>query len=141
MMEAARDRLEMHHDRPLIVAVTVLTSLGQEDIVEVGYSGTPEESVLRLAMLAQHAGMDGIVCSPREAYSVRQAAGSDFLLVTPGVRPRDSNKDDQQRVTTPQEAIRFGADFLVIGRPITVCAAPLRALQRLQQQIAGVKRS
>jgi orotidine-5'-phosphate decarboxylase len=138
MMESARERLEARSQRPLLIAVTILTSLGQQDIEEIGFSGTPADNVLRLARLAESSGLDGIVCSPREASVVRPGARQDFLLVTPGVRPRDASLDDQQRVMTPQDALRNGADMLVIGRPVTAAADPLASLRAIQQEIAGV---
>ena len=138
MMESARERLEARSQRPLLIAVTILTSLAQQDIEEIGFSGTPADNVLRLARLAESSGLDGIVCSPREASVVRPEVRQDFLLVTPGVRPRDASLDDQQRVMTPQDALRNGADMLVIGRPVTAAADPLASLRAIQQQIAGV---
>lgn len=136
MMEAARNRLQQMQISPLLVAVTILTSLGQDDIAEIGYSGTPAENVLRLAQLAEKSGMDGIVCSPLEAKEVRPLVSDDFCLVTPGVRPSFAVKDDQKRVMTPADAIHNGADFLVIGRPITGAEDPLQALRDIQSEIA-----
>ncbi len=136
MMETARERLDGAARRPLLVAVTILTSLTREDIAEVGFRGAPRENVLRLARLARGSGMDGIVCSPREAADVRPEVGADFLLVTPGVRPARAALDDQQRVMTPADAIAGGADFLVIGRPITAAADPLQSLRDIRAEIA-----
>lgn len=136
MMEAARERLERHRQRPLLVAVTILTSLAQEDLAEIGYSGAPLENVVRLAKLTQAAGLDGIVCSPLEAARVREQAGAGFLLVTPGVRPQSAALNDQKRVMTPLDALRAGADMLVIGRPITGAADPLASLQAIQAEIS-----
>jgi len=135
MMEAARERLDNHSHPPLLVAVTILTSLGQNDISEAGFSGTPAENVLRLAKLADSSGMDGIVCSPLEAKEVRPAVGSDFLLVTPGVRPANAALGDQLRVMTPEDALNNGADLLVIGRPITGASDPLQSLQNIRTTI------
>ncbi len=137
MMETACERLEGCAHRPLLVAVTILTSLGQADIEEVGFGGTPAENVLRLARLADVSGMDGIVCSPRECALVRPEVRDDFLLVTPGVRPASAALDDQQRVMTPRDALRDGADLLVIGRPITASADPLQSLRAIQAEIAS----
>ena len=137
MMEAARERLERRGSRPLLVAVTILTSLGSADIAEVGFSGTPADNVLRLARLTAGCGLDGIVCSPREASAVRPEVGPDFLLVTPGVRPAGASRDDQQRVMTPLEALQGGADLLVIGRPVTAAPDPLASLQAIQAEIAA----
>lgn len=136
MMEAARESLERHRQRPLLVAVTILTSLAQEDLAEIGYSGAPVDNVLRLAQLTQAAGLDGIVCSPLEAARVREQAGPGFLLVTPGVRPQTAALNDQKRVMTPLDALRAGADMLVVGRPITGAADPLASLQSIQAEIA-----
>ncbi|MCU7922187.1 MAG: orotidine-5'-phosphate decarboxylase [Candidatus Thiodiazotropha sp. (ex Dulcina madagascariensis)] len=137
MMEAARDRLEARASRPLLVAVTILTSLSSEDIAEVGFSGEPAENVQRLAELTRRAGLDGVVCSPREAMDLRQRIGDDFCLVTPGVRPKSASQDDQRRVMTPGDAIRSGASYLVVGRPITGADDPLQALQSINAEIAG----
>lgn len=137
MMETARERLEKLSSRPLLIGVTILTSLGQEDIAEVGYSGTPAENVVRLGMLADSSGLDGIVCSPLEAAEVRPKVNQDFLLVTPGVRPASASKDDQKRVMTPLDALNNGADMLVIGRPITAAENPLQSLQDIQKEIAN----
>jgi len=137
MMEAARDRLALSSHRPLLIAVTVLTSLSQSDIEEVGFAGSPEANVLRLAALTKAAGLDGVVCSPREAAAIRRAVGPGFLLVTPGVRPASAALDDQQRVMTPAEAIAAGADYLVIGRPVTQSPDPVGVLRDLAVQAKG----
>lgn len=137
MMEAARERLDQCAHRPLLVAVTVLTSMGSEDLAEIGLPGTPEENVRRLALLAERSGMDGIVCSPREAAMVRPLVKPEFLLVTPGVRPGGSSLDDQKRVMTPAEALAAGADFLVIGRPITGAPDPMERLREIIKEMQG----
>ncbi|MEN8177465.1 MAG: orotidine-5'-phosphate decarboxylase [Pseudomonadota bacterium] len=138
MMEAARDRLEQRSQRPLLVAVTILTSLSAEDIAEVGFQGEPAENVMRLAELASRSGMDGVVCSPREAAGLRARIGADFLLVTPGVRPKDAVADDQRRVMTPADAVKAGASHLVIGRPVTGASEPIEALRRISGEIADL---
>jgi orotidine-5'-phosphate decarboxylase len=107
-----------------VLAVTALTSLSPDDLAEVGLQGSPEEVVVRLARLAQAAGADGVVASPREIAAIRNACGSGFLVVTPGVRPIAGAQDDQARTATPASAIRAGADYLVIGRPITGASDP-----------------
>lgn len=135
MMEAARAALSSQPKPPLLIAVTVLTSLEANDLPEIGLTGTPQENVLRLAVLAKQAGMDGVVCSPLEASALRAIHGKNFLLVTPGVRPQGSEKGDQKRVMTPAEALRQGADYLVIGRPITAAADPGRALMSIQEEL------
>lgn len=138
MMEAAYQAVHKSANPPLLIAVTLLTSLSQEDIAEIGFNITIEQGTLRLAAQAHQSGLDGIVCSPREATTVRRTLGSAFVLVTPGVRPIGSNWNDQQRALTPQEAIRAGADFLVIGRPITTAANPQQALQAIRSEIDGI---
>lgn len=137
MMATARERLEARAQRPLLIAVTILTSLGEKDIAEVGFSGAPVDNVIRLARLTSESGLDGIVCSPLEAGEVRPLVGRDFLLVTPGVRPASAAQDDQKRVMTPLAALNNGADLLVIGRPITAADDPQASLDRIQQEIAG----
>lgn len=139
MMEAAREALEGAIQRPKLIAVTVLTSMGREDLNELGIAGEPRETVLRLAGLAQSSGLDGVVCSAQEASSLRQELGADFCLVTPGIRPANAAQDDQTRIVTPTEAIRLGSHYLVIGRPITKAADPLQVLQRINLEINGVK--
>jgi orotidine-5'-phosphate decarboxylase len=135
MMEAARERLAKRDRRPLLVAVTILTSLGADDIAEVGYMGQPQENVLRLAGLTRDAGLDGIVCSPREAMEIRQRIGEEFLLVTPGVRPKSAGTDDQRRVMTPREAMAAGSSYLVVGRPITAAEDPVEALKAINAEM------
>ena len=137
MMEAAREALEGLSSRPKLIAVTVLTSMGQADLNELGIPGEPRETVLRLAKLAQASGLDGVVCSAQEAAPLRQAMGKTFCLVTPGIRPAAASQDDQVRIVTPAEAIRLGSDYLVIGRPITKAADPLQVLQQINLEING----
>lgn len=137
MMAAASERLARFSEAPLLIAVTVLTSLDAGDLADIGCPGDPRERVLRLASLARDAGLDGVVCSPQEASSVRERLGRDFLLVTPGVRPAGAETKDQKRVMTPRDAITAGADFLVIGRPITASPDPLQALVRIEQEMQG----
>jgi orotidine-5'-phosphate decarboxylase len=136
MMRAAREVLG-EHSQTLLIAVTVLTSLGAEDLAEVGITVDPQTQVLRLARLAQQSGMDGVVCSAREITPLRAALGSDFLLVTPGIRPASDSKDDQKRTETPAEALRQGGNYLVIGRPITQAASPQARLLQLVEEIQG----
>lgn len=134
MMSAAREALADHPGVKLI-AVTVLTSMAQSDMEEVGLVGTPQEAVLRLAQLAQSAGLHGVVCSGLEASMLRAALGDAFCLVTPGIRPV-AVADDQKRVLTPRAAIAQGAHYLVIGRPITQAVDPAAALQAINADIA-----
>ena len=113
--------------RPRVLAVTILTSLENQDLEELGISGTPVEAVVRLARLAQSAGLDGVVASPREISAIRQACGPGFLIVTPGIRPASAATNDQARIATPASAIAAGADYLVVGRPITGAPDPVAA--------------
>ncbi|MES9881677.1 MAG: orotidine-5'-phosphate decarboxylase [Sedimenticola sp.] len=140
MMAAARERLDGLSQRPLLIAVTVLTSMGDKDIAEIGLHGSPADNVVRMAMLTHGAGLDGIVCSPSEAGEVRPLVKPEFLLVTPGVRPASASLDDQTRVMTPLDALNNGADMLVIGRPITAAEDPLLSLNAIQSEIAGFSR-
>jgi orotidine-5'-phosphate decarboxylase len=110
--------------RPRVLAVTVLTSLTSEDLAELGISGGPEEAVVRLALLARKAGLDGVVASPREVAALRRTLGPGFVIVTPGIRPAGAAPDDQARIATPESAVRAGADYLVVGRPITEAPNP-----------------
>lgn len=139
MLEAAREALDATPHRPRLIAVTILTSMGEGDLAEIGLAGTPGENVLRLAGLAQDAGLDGVVCSSREVTALRQARGADFTLVTPGIRPAGSAAGDQKRIMTPAEAIRSGSDYLVIGRPITQAPDPLAAVQAIQEEIRALR--
>ena len=136
MMEAARAALSRRSAPPKLVAVTLLTSMGVTDMEEIGLSGGPQEAVLRLARMTQACGLDGVVCSPHEAAALRRQLGGQFCLVTPGIRPTGAAQDDQERVATPRQAIAGGADYLVIGRPITRAADPLAALRAINAEIA-----
>jgi orotidine-5'-phosphate decarboxylase len=135
MMDAARERLAAHSKAPLLIAVTVLTSLDRDDLAEIGCPDEPLDRVLRLACLTREAGLDGIVCSPLEAAPVREALGAGFLLVTPGVRPASASVGDQRRVMTPRDALVAGSDYLVIGRPITAADDPLAALAAIEAEM------
>ncbi len=132
MMGACREMLERYPgNRPLLTAVTILTSLEQSDLQEVGLDIEPMVQVQRLARLAQECGLDGVVCSAREARALRGALGDDFLLVTPGIRPAEANTDDQKRIVTPAQAMENGSSYLVIGRPITRSDNPAGALEAI----------
>ncbi len=135
MMRAAREALGHDGERPKLTAVTVLTSMAARDLAEVGIAGSPLEGVTRLARLAQSCGLDGVVCSAQEARRLREECGSAFCLVTPGIRPAQAGCDDQQRVMTPRAAVDNGADYLVIGRPITRAPDPLAALREINREI------
>ena len=136
MMAAARDALSGMAGRPKLTAVTLLTSMGAGDMAEVVLGGSPQDVVLRLARLARECGLDGVVCSAREAAALRRAFGAGFCLVTPGIRPAGATADDQSRVATPRQAIADGADYLVIGRPITGATDPLATLRAISAEIA-----
>ena len=139
MMEHAREALSNVAHPPKLIAVTVLTSMGPEDLRDIGIDAKPADLVLRLAKLAQECGLDGVVCSAQEAALLRSECGEEFFLVTPGIRPPQADMDDQMRVMTPRAALENGSSYLVIGRPITRAANPLLAIQEISQQIGGVK--
>ncbi len=135
MMLAAREALDFAQVKPLLIGVTVLTSLSDADMVDIGFSGTARDNVMRLATLTKACGLDGVVCSAAEATSLRAALGTEFRLVTPGIRLADDAKGDQQRVVTPTDAIELGADYLVIGRSITHAKDPVATLHFIHQQV------
>ena len=135
MMRAARDAIGDGSGAPLLIAVTVLTSLDETDLAEVGIMANPVAQVVRLAALAEAAGLDGVVCSAADLKRMREALAADFLAVTPGVRPAGADLSDQKRVATPAMAIADGANYLVIGRPITAAADPLAALQAIEEEL------
>jgi orotidine-5'-phosphate decarboxylase len=147
MLEAAVQAISagvpMGADRPRLLAVTILTSMDQKTMKEVGIAGAPKLRVTKLAQLAKRAGVDGVVASVQEAKAIRKACGRDYLIVTPGVRPKEKSSptehDDQARTATPTEAIRAGADFLVVGRPILAAADPRAAAQSIVEEIAAAK--
>ncbi len=135
MMAAARQELS-GDDSPLLIAVTWLTSSGQAELDALGLDTTPQQMVARLAQMTKNAGLDGVVCSAQEASMLRKSMGDDFCLVTPGIRLADAAQDDQQRVVTPQKAIKDGASYLVIGRPITQAAEPCKVLRTIISDIS-----
>ncbi|MCU7998503.1 orotidine-5'-phosphate decarboxylase [Shewanella sp. SM95] len=136
MMEAAKKALLPYGDKaPMLIAVTVLTSMSDDDLKLLGINVPAFEHVQRLAKLTQQAGLDGVVCSAQEATALKSLLGHDFKLVTPGIRPVGSDAGDQHRVMTPPQAIAAGSDYLVIGRPITKAADPLAALQAIHQSL------
>ncbi|ROH88239.1 orotidine-5'-phosphate decarboxylase [Pseudomethylobacillus aquaticus] len=137
MMQAAREGVLRSGQSPLLIAVTVLTSMDQDGLKALGVQRSVVEQVAHLAGMTQQAGLDGVVCSAQEAAMLRAQHDADFCLVTPGIRPADASLDDQSRVVTPQQALRNGASYLVIGRPITKAADPLLALQTIQAGIAA----
>ncbi len=135
MMQAAAERLAGYSHRPLLIGVTVLTSMDSQDLQEIGLNVSSEQQVLRLAGLTREAGLDGVVCSSQEVTSLRSIMGQDFKLVTPGIRPAGAGTQDQVRIATPGQAILDGSDYLVIGRPITQAQDPLQALHDIQTEI------
>lgn len=136
MMNAAREAVDkVSGRRPLLIGVTVLTSMTDEDLRSVGVTRSPMEQVVHLAELSHKSGLDGVVCSAQEAQAIRQQRGSDFCLVTPGIRPADSAADDQRRTLTPEEAIAAGSHYLVIGRPITRAPDPIARCREIAQTI------
>ena len=139
MMKAAREALGDSATRPLLIAVTVLTSLDRPRLAEVGLDVEPAAQVERLARLTHDCGLDGVVCSPQEI-SVVKRHGAAFLAVTPGVRPPGSAQDDQPRIATPAAAIEAGADYLVIGRPITRAPSPAAAVAGIAASLADIRR-
>lgn len=137
MMEAAREALEGYAQRPLLIAVTVLTSMEAQDLQAVGLHGEVYEHVRRLAALTKDSGLDGVVCSAREARDLRQLWGESGVLVTPGIRQPGAPADDQRRTVSAAEALQLGASQLVIGRPITQAADPQAALERILRTMQG----
>ena len=137
MMQAAREGLDkaFGNQAPLLIAVTVLTSMDAATLQTLGVQRSLPEQVLALATLTQQAGLDGVVCSAQEASMLRNALGKEFSLVTPGIRLKDSVQDDQTRIVTPEDAIALGASYLVIGRPITKAADPIVALNTIIKNI------
>jgi orotidine-5'-phosphate decarboxylase len=140
-VQAISAGVAMGADRPRLLAVTVLTSMDDKTLHEVGIAGPTAERVTKLALLAKGAGVDGVVASIQEARAIREACGREFLIVTPGVRPDDksSRQDDQARTATPTEAIAAGADFIVVGRPILAAADPRAAIAAIVDEIAAAK--
>jgi orotidine-5'-phosphate decarboxylase len=142
MLAAARDAADgtaaaRGIRRPLVIAVTVLTSLDGAALHTIGMAADPQDQVVRLARLAQESGLDGVVASPQEVAAIRQACGRDFVIVTPGIRSGDGPADDQRRTATAAGALAGGSTYLVIGRPITAAANPRAAAERIAREIAG----
>ncbi len=135
MMEEAKNGVARSGHNPLLIAVTVLTSMNQAMLNQVGVAGNLTDQVLNLAQLTKQAGLDGVVCSAAEASMLREKLGSNFCLVTPGIRPIDASLDDQSRAVTPEHAIKLGSNYLVIGRPITKAENPLKALEEINKSI------
>lgn len=136
MMQAAKQALAEFSDPPLLIAVTVLTSMDETDLAQIGVDTPLVDQVVRLAKLTQQAGLDGVVCSAQEAELLHQTMGSSFKLMTPGIRPASAQQDDQKRTLTPAEAHRAGVDYMVIGRPITQADNPHQAALAILDEIA-----
>ena len=135
MMAAAKQALQQRGSAMRLIAVTVLTSMDESDLRELGIQRSLSDHVMHLAQLAKNAGLDGVVCSAQEASALKAALGADFQFITPCIRLADSAADDQRRIVTPQDAMRLGSDYLVIGRPITQAADPLQALLAINQSL------
>ncbi|GAB3481570.1 orotidine-5'-phosphate decarboxylase [Marinomonas epiphytica] len=135
MMEASANALQQLDHNTLLIAVTVLTSMDQSDLLELGIELTPEQQVKRLAKLAQSSGMDGVVCSAQESSVLSEELGKDFVLVTPGIRPVGAEQGDQKRIMTPAQAMAAGSHYLVMGRPITQAADPIAVLSQANQDL------
>ncbi|WP_392343734.1 orotidine-5'-phosphate decarboxylase [Pseudoalteromonas prydzensis] len=136
MMTKAKQALEQFGDKaPLLIAVTVLTSMDAAELTRLGVDKTPEEQVIYLAKLAKESGLDGVVCSAQEAKKLKAELGEDFKLVTPGIRPAGSDAGDQKRIMTPKQAIEDGSDYLVVGRPITQAEDPVATLKEINDSI------
>jgi orotidine-5'-phosphate decarboxylase len=134
MMQAAKQAVDSSNTKPLLIAVTVLTSMNQDTLNQIGIHTDLATHVLNLAKLTQQSGLDGVVCSALEAQMLRSNLGSEFCLVTPGIRPANASKDDQSRIVTPADALALGSSYLVIGRPITQAANPLSALEAINTE-------
>jgi orotidine-5'-phosphate decarboxylase len=139
MMQAAREAIGTAAGRPLLIAVTVLTSMAEKDLREVGIDAAPLDEALRLAALARECGLDGVVCAAHEAGAIRSQLGEAFLRVTPGIRLPEDSADDQKRVMTPRLALESGSSYLVIGRPVTRAAQPLEVLTRINSEVATLE--
>ena len=139
MMQSAKDAILSHRDRkPILIGVTVLTSITSTELSEIGIDNNLKDHVVKLAKLAYQSGLDGVVCSAEEAKLLRNSMPADFILVTPGIRREQDAAGDQKRVITPSQAIRNGSDYLVVGRPITQAASPSAALAAFNSEIASV---
>ena len=135
MLAASKALKDSGNKNTKIIAVTILTSLDDNDLHEIGFSGTSNELVLKQAILAKESGLDGIVCSAKEISTIRENIGTNFMLVVPGIRPEKDNANDQKRIMTPKEAILLGADLLVIGRPITKARDQILASKEILEQL------
>ena len=135
MLDASKKALEGFDKPPLLIGVTILTSISEEILTEIGFNNL-DKQVVRLTKLAQRSGLDGVVCAASDASKVKQTCGESFLTVTPGIRPKDADLNDQSRTSTRKEAIANGSDFLVIGRPITGSEDPTNALDNIYKEVS-----
>lgn len=135
MMEAARNEIDKKIHQPLLIGVTVLTSMEQNDLAEIGLNLDPQEQVRRLALLTENSGLDGVVCSAQEVELIRNNCSADFLTVTPGIRPAGSDQGDQRRVLTPEQALAVGVNYMVVGRPITQAENPASACSGILESL------
>ena len=135
MLEAAREAMPVNDSNPKLIAVTVLTSMGAEDLKEIGLTHSPAEQVKKLASLTHDCGLDGVVCSPQEITLLREDLDTNFELITPGIRPQWSVTGDQKRIMTPAQAVEAGSNYLVIGRPITQAEQPMQALEKIEKEL------
>ena len=135
MLDASKKALEGFDKPPLLIGVTILTSISEEILTEIGFNNL-DKQVMRLTKLAHRSGLDGVVCAASDASKVKQTCGESFLTVTPGIRPKDADLNDQSRISTPKEAIANGSDFLVIGRPITGSEDPKNALENIYKEVS-----
>ena len=138
MMQAAKQALIEQGSDMQLIAVTVLTSMDDADLLETGVQFSPSEQVMHLAQLTQNCGLDGVVCSAQEASALKSSLGANFKLITPGIRLPDSAADDQRRIVSPADAVALGSDYLVIGRPITQSAQPLDTLQQINSSLEAL---
>ncbi|WP_410483290.1 orotidine-5'-phosphate decarboxylase [Teredinibacter sp. KSP-S5-2] len=138
MMLAAREAIEQSTHKPLLIAVTVLTSMDASDLAGVGLTIEPRDQVKRLSMLAKQSGLDGVVCSAQELELIKAHCGMDFLCITPGIRPQGADIGDQKRIMTPEQAIQSGSDYIVVGRPITQATVPAEVCLQISQSIQGL---
>ncbi|GLQ01101.1 orotidine 5'-phosphate decarboxylase [Methylophaga thalassica] len=135
MMEAAREAVDSASTQPILIGVTLLTSMDQTTFEQIGLSGKISDTVIRLAKMAKSSGLDGVVCSAQEASALRENLGEAFQLITPGIRPAGSDVGDQHRIMTPKQAIEAGSHYLVIGRPITAASDPMQALADIEKSL------
>lgn len=135
MMAAAKSALGDSDDAPILIGVTLLTSMDQHTFNQIGLTGSMTDTVLRLANLAKDSGLDGVVCSAQEASPLREQLGEQFQLITPGIRPAGSERGDQHRTMTPKQALAAGSHYLVIGRPITAASDPMQALHDIENSL------